>query len=639
MARLHFRLPGRAEALSARLARLLPGIDRAARRRWLEEGRIRVDGRLAERIGQRCRAGARIEIETGGLPCPAPDAPSGPQSPLWLAWVDAPAADSGALALARESSSPALELRVRVRREGLAAVEISGPPLSAAGICDALARAEMPVVGDLHRGGLGVEGGPRILALEGASLPDDGDVPETRAAAAAAGGASQRLASESLASEGLDSGWPEEPAWPAPGSTEEGLRLRVSDETLRALEEGHPWILPDRASEPASAFRPGSLVRVESRAGRTAGWAFIESSPRLAARIWAQGDRAESGIPSIDARIARALARRRRLLGGEEGDAFRLVHGEADDLPGLFVDRLGALLRVLVTGRATEGFRDEALEALQRQLPTTPTGEPWSVLEVLHLDGPRCLVLDGVRWRTPGIETLDEIGAPRRGPLLCVCERGLRYWVDPGWDAPRRTRPGFGLFPDQRENRARLDPLAARGGRWLNLFAHTGAFSVSLLAAGASEVVSVDLSAPYLARLEANLEANLDRGIDPSRHRSVRIEGRRHLETLPAKETFSGIVIDPPTAATAGRRFWSLRRDLEPLLGLALGRLESGGTLLVTQNRKGRPLGLDRVLERLADRAGRSVAGLEPAPPGPDFPGREGFPEGDAFEGWLLRLD
>jgi len=98
-------------------------------------------------------------------------------------------------------------------------------------------------------------------------------------------------------------------------------------------------------------------------------------------------------------------------------------------------------------------------------------------------------------------------------------------------------------------------------------------------------------------------------------------------------------VIDPPTAATAGRRFWSLRRDLEPLLGLALGRLESGGTLLVTQNRKGRPLGLDRVLERLADRAGRSVAGLEPAPPGPDFPGRGGFPEGDAFEGWLLQLD
>ncbi|HKK52435.1 MAG TPA: hypothetical protein VKA74_12645, partial [Myxococcota bacterium] len=169
MARLHFRLPGRAEALSARLARLLPGIDRAARRRWLEEGRIRVDGRLAERIGQRCRAGARIdiEIETGGLPCPAPDAPSEPQSPLCLAWVDAPAADSGALALARESALPALELRVRARRRGLAAVQVSGPPLSAAGICDALARAEMPVVGDLHRGGLGVEGGPRILALEG----------------------------------------------------------------------------------------------------------------------------------------------------------------------------------------------------------------------------------------------------------------------------------------------------------------------------------------------------------------------------------------------------------------------------------------------------------------------------------------
>ena len=71
--------------------------------------------------------------------------------------------------------------------------------------------------------------------------------------------------------------------------------------------------------------------------------------------------------------------------------------------------------------------------------------------------------------------------------LLQVEERGLHFWVDPGWDAPRSPRPGFGLFLDQRENRARLLAAAGRGGRWLNLFAHTGAFSVSLLAAGARE--------------------------------------------------------------------------------------------------------------------------------------------------------
>jgi len=320
-------------------------------------------------------------------------------------------------------------------------------------------------------------------------------------------------------------------------------------------------------------------------------------------------------------------------------DAFRLIHGEADDLPGLFVDRLGPLLRVLVTGRATDGFRDRVIDALGAQLPVTPEGEPWSILELQHLRAARGCLFDGLRWRAGGIEALAGSGAKIEGAWLRVEERGLRFWVDPGWDAPRRVRPGFGLFLDQRPNRARLDPLAAGGGRWLNLFAHTGAFSVSLLAAGAESVISVDLSRPYLDRLEANLELNVPRGIDARRHESVRGDGRRYLETLDADQRFAGIVLDPPTAAAAGRRFWSVRQDLEPLVRRCVVHLDGGGALLVTQNRRGAPLGLDRVLERAVARAHRQVARLEPAGPGVDHPTRPGFPEGDAFEGWLLVID
>lgn len=635
MPRLRFRLPGRAEILSDRLARLLPEVDRGTRRRWLEAGCVRVDGQRVSRLGQRCRGGAWIEIEAGASQIPGwPELPTD-SSTGWIAWVDAPAADSGSLEIeARTASSSALsasalEFEVLDRREGLAVLHLAGPATSATRICRALARVGMPVVGDLLHGGLGVAGGARLRVWEATEGSDASRSPIE------------------AGSDPLESGWPSEPAWPAPETDEEPLRLRVSDETLRALAKGHPWILADEASESAEAFRPGSRVRIESRAGQVAGWAHVENGPRRAARLWAHGDLAARAIPSIDARVARALARRRVLLGAEVGpdsravrtDAFRLLHGEADDLPGLFVDRLGPLLRVLVTGRAVEGFGAETLAALRRQLPTTPEGTAWSVLEVLHLDLPRGLGLDGARWRVGSVEALDAVGVARKTELFGVEERGLRFWVDPGWDAPRRTRPGFGLFLDQRENRARLETAAARGGAWLNLFAHTGAFSVALLAAGADRVVSVDLSGPYLARLEQNLQANLDRGVDPGRHASVRMEGRRYLETLERDRLFAGIVVDPPTAAAAGRRFWSVERDLEPLLALCLERLEAGGSLLVTQNRRGGPLGLDRILERLARRAGRSVAGLEPAPPGPDFPSRAGFPEGDAFEGWLLKLE
>jgi 23S rRNA (cytosine1962-C5)-methyltransferase len=317
-----------------------------------------------------------------------------------------------------------------------------------------------------------------------------------------------------------------------------------------------------------------------------------------------------------------------------------LIHGEGDGLPGLYVDRLGCLLRVLVTGRASDGFRERAIAALLAQLPMTPEGAPWCVLEVLHLRARgRGGAFDRLRWISGSPDALEEAGVKVGAAGFWVQERGLRFGVDPGWHSARRSRPGYGLFPDQRENRARMAPLAARGGRWLNLFAHTGAFSASLLASGAQRVVSVDLSGPYLSRLEANLEANRDRGVDPARHQTLRGDARAYLETLERAECFAGIVIDPPTAAAAGRRFWSLRQDLEPLLRMAVDRLDEGGALLVTQNQQGAPLGLDRILEAIAARARRPVRDLIPAPAGVDYPSLAEFPEGDAFEGWLLTLE
>ncbi len=161
----------------------------------------------------------------------------------------------------------------------------------------------------------------------------------------------------------------------------------------------------------------------------------------------------------------------------------------------------------------------------------------------------------------------------------------------------RSRRSGF--FLDQRENRARL-AARARGGRWLNLFAHTGAFTAALLRAGAEEVVSVDLSAAWLRRLEDTLARN---GLDASRSRVVRGDSRRVLERLAPEERFDGIVLDPPTAAAAGRRFWSVRRDLEPTVERCLALLAPGGSLLVCRNDRG-----GRELTQLVRRAAASAS-------------------------------
>ncbi len=224
---------------------------------------------------------------------------------------------------------------------------------------------------------------------------------------------------------------------------------------------------------------------------------------------------------------------------------------------------------------------------------------------------------------------LDE-GAGR----FAVRERGLSYWVEPGFEEPERSKPGVGLFTDQRENRERLCEIAAqKGGRWLNLFAHTGAFSVSLLAAGAQEVLSVDLSASYLEGLEDNLRLN---ELPLESHQSIRGDGRRVLKRLVREFKFQGIVLDPPTAAAAGRRFWSVRSEGAALLADALTGLEAGGCVLLCRNDRGGERQLREWVQNVAEETGIGLSSILDAPPSLDYPRLTGFQESQSFAGVLL---
>jgi 23S rRNA (cytosine1962-C5)-methyltransferase len=400
--------------------------------------------------------------------------------------------------------------------------------------------------------------------------------------------------------------------------------LRVSAAAARALARGHPWLTRDRESEDEGRFAPGALVELADGQGRGLGSARVEGGPQLVARVWARprapGARAAKP-PSIEARVAAALARREKLRADPEvREALRWVHGEADGLPGLFADRLGGVLRIQIHGRAALALRDRATAALAQALRSELGREP-SVVEVLLLRPVPPGELDSVRLLSgPPVPEEPE-----------VRERALRFALDLGLGDPSHPRPGTGLFLDQRENRARLAALVRPDGRYLNLFAHTGAFSAALLAAGAARVTSVDLSAPYLARLGRNLARN---HLPLERHHAIQRDVRQLLAELPEAERFDGIVLDPPTAASAGHHFWSARQGLEALLTACFGRLAPGGFLLAsTSDRKARG--------RLAARAAAAAASagvrvrIAPAPPAPDFPELAGFPEGAAFEAIL----
>jgi 23S rRNA (cytosine1962-C5)-methyltransferase len=463
-----------------------------------------------------------------------------------------------------------------------------------------LARAGIPIAGDARHGGAPIGGGLRLRSARLRIPAEEVDVeaPEPR------------------------DFWPAEPGPPSEASRP---TLMVSRATVQALRRGHPWILADSETSDVGHHRPGALVEVRSVRGDAAGVARIEGRGRIAARMWAD-DACGEKPASVEARVAAALARRRGLLADATTDALRLIHGEADGLPGLAIDRLGPLLRVVVTGRACEPTVERVLNALLHQLAGALGPDP-PVVRVVHLAEPPTGRLRGVALVRGSLDGIDLEG--EAGGTLRVRERDLSFWVDPGVGDPYRPHPGTGLFLDQRENRARV-ARAATDGRWLNLFCHTGGFSAAALAGGAREVVSVDLSAPYLRWLEANLVEN---GIAGDRHRSVRMDARRYLERLGAGESFDGIVLDPPTAAAAGRRFWSVRREGGAMLEACLRRLRPGGSLLACRNDRRSRGTLGPLLRAVAEAAEIELTDVAEAPPGPDFPRLPVFPEGDAFEG------
>lgn len=263
-----------------------------------------------------------------------------------------------------------------------------------------------------------------------------------------------------------------------------------------------------------------------------------------------------------------ALVRRLPLLRDAEINAFRLLSGHAEDLPGVIVERWS---EVLIVKRAAEAPVEEktcrAMAAWYR---------PWFDVRtvVLRHEPPRRATEDDDAEGRPFRDIL--IHGSSLPAELVVHENNLKFLIRP-------EQPSPGLYLDQRDNRRRLH-RCARDKDVLNLFAYTCGFSVAAAAGGACKVVSVDLSPRSLEWGKKNFVQN---GLHPEEHLFVAAHFSDFLKRAArAGETFDLLVIDPPSFAH-GRRSgqdFSVERDLSSLLADAAPLLRPGGQLLVSMN-------------------------------------------------------
>ena len=295
------------------------------------------------------------------------------------------------------------------------------------------------------------------------------------------------------------------------------LRLKHAED--RRINAGHPWVFSnevDVARTPLATLTAGAQVRLVSDRDRFLGYAYVNPHSLICARIMSRDPDLPIGAALITRRLSLALALRRRLAAESYG---RLVFGEADQLPGLVLDRYDD---VIVGQIATAGM--EALRPLVEG----------AVREVLE---PRVLY-----WKNDSgareLEQLPAFSGPafgEPGATLRVREAGLEF------EAPLAEGQKTGWFYDQVANRALLARFLPRGARVLDVCSYAGAWAVSALAHGAGRATCVDASATALQFAQRNAAA--------AGHAVEVIRGDAFdaLQALhEAGERFDVVILDPP---------------------------------------------------------------------------------------------
>ncbi|MCX7891041.1 MAG: class I SAM-dependent methyltransferase [Burkholderiales bacterium] len=388
----------------------------------------------------------------------------------------------------------------------------------------------------------------------------------------------------------------------------------LNAERERSVLRGHPWVFSGAVGRVAGEPASGETVRVATAAGEVLGLGAYSPRSQIRVRLWTREPTRAIDAAFFHERVRAAIARRRALLDAAALPACRLVHGEADGLPGVVADRYADVVVLQLTSAGAERWRDAIADALAAETGCAGIYER-SDAEVREIEGlaPRTGAIRG---------TL-------AGAMAEIVEHGIRYRVD----VAHGQKTGFYL--DQRDNRARVRALA-RGCDVLNAFCYTGGFSLAALAGGARSVLSLDSSAAALALARENLALN---ALDASRAEWAEADVFAHLRGLrDAGRTFDLVVLDPPKFAPTAAHAARAARAYKDINLLAFRLLRPGGLLVTFSCSGGVTADLfQKIVASAAVDAGAEAQLLARLAAAPDHPVMLAFPEGEYLKGLILK--
>ncbi|MBR8729026.1 class I SAM-dependent rRNA methyltransferase [Porphyromonas levii] len=390
-------------------------------------------------------------------------------------------------------------------------------------------------------------------------------------------------------------------------------RVQLNSGRIASLDRRHPWIF-SRALVSVKGIEIGDIVDVVGEGDRFLARGYYEEGS-IAVRLLTF-DEEESIDADFWVRRLRESLDMRRVLGLLESpnEAYRLVHGEGDRLPGLIIDIYGNVAVIQAHTLTMHIRQKEIVEALKALYGQHLSAIYYKSSDTLPIEEP---VLDQLLWgERHDIET------------IVAEENGLRFAPD----ILKGQKTGF--FLDQRLSRQRVGELA-KDKKVLNMFSYTGGFSLYALRGGARQVVSLDSSAKAIDMLESNMRLNFSEP-ELEKHSSVVEDAFKYLYDM-KEGAFDLIVLDPPAFA---KRREVLKNGLQGYRKLnteAMRKIASGGLLFTFSCSQVVSVeDFRQALFTSALHAGREIRVLQQFGQFADHPVSIYHPEGEYLKGFLL---
>lgn len=398
--------------------------------------------------------------------------------------------------------------------------------------------------------------------------------------------------------------------------------VKVTPKAEKSLKNGHPWVFSDEITEVNGRYENGDMVDVFSAKDRYLGSGFINDNSKIRVRVISRNANDKFDEAFYKRRLKYAVDYRKTVMG-DDFSCCRLIFGEADQFPGLTVDRFSDVLSVQIACLGIERIKDMLYRSLLQVLCEYGV----NISAIYERNDLAVRSIEGLP-QYKGFYEAEGLKKDLSGHVI-ITENNIKYDVD--YINGQKT----GFFLDQKYNRAAVAKIA-KGKTVLDCFTHTGAFALNAAKGGAVSVTAVDISHDALECAKNNARLN---GIDNMDFVAADVFDLLTEMSKSGRCPYDFIILDPPAFTKSSGTLKNAIRGYKEINLKAMKLLPRGGYLATCScSHFMNDTYFCRMLHDAAADAGVSLRQIEARQQSPDHPILWNVPETDYLKFYIFQV-